>query len=778
MSEPSEKPVEPKPGLAGRIGFWFVTVVLCLVGLSLSVGGVILAANGGSPYYVLTGLAVLVSAVCLVRRSRYAAWIFAAMLVWTIVWSLWEAGFHGWPLMPRLVAPAIVGLMFLLPPVRRAAGTSRWWVAGPALAALLITAAAMYRDQTSESGLPGAQSVPQLTGVDNDWKHWGNTVGGVRYAATSQINTKNVADLELAWRYDSDIAPGELPSLEAAPLAIDGRLYMCIESGTVAALDQVTGKRIWQFRGLANDSKFFGWKCRGVAYHAAERPREECSRSLYLTTADGQLLAIDADTGRACSNFGSNGVADLRAGMGKLNPEDALPTSPPTVVNGVVVVGQSISDYASFDAPSGVIRGYDAESGRLLWAWDAGRPGQTQLKPGESYTRDTPNAWGVFSGDESLGLVYVGTGNSPPDYYSAFRSKIADQFTDNIVAIDVSTGQVRWTFRTVNHDLWDYDIAAQPVVLDLPDGKPGLIVPTKRGEIFVLDRVTGKPIDPVVQRSVPQGGVKGEWTAKTQPFTTGFPSVAGENLTEAAMWGITPIDQMVCRIQFRKARYSGQFTPITDKPTVTYPAVGGGINWGSVSVDPQRGLLVVNALRLANINRLNPRKEGETPKSGFEGGVIMFPQAGTPYGFESRPFLSPLFAPCQQPPYGTISVFDIASRRLVWSKPLGTAEGSGPLGIPSMLPLRLGAPNFGGSLTTAGGLAFIAATQDRRLRAFDSANGRELWSTQLPAVGASMPISYVAPNGRQYIVIAAGGHFAIPGPHAAAIMAFALPIKK
>lgn len=762
----------------GRTIYWLIAIILGLVGLGLTGGGAILAANGGSPYYAVTGIAVLASAVCLVRRSRFAAWIFGAMLAWTIVWSLWEAGFAGWALMPRLVAPAIVGLLFLLPPVHSATGTSRWWVAGPSIAALLLAGAAMYRDQTRESGLPGAAKVARLMGAATDWKHWGNTLGGTRFAAINQINTGNVARLKLAWRYDSDVASGELPSLQAAPLAIDGRLYMCIESGTVAALDQETGKRIWQYRGLAKDSKFYGWKCRGVAYHSAETPKDECRHSLYLTTADGKLIAIDADTGSPCSKFGTDGIADLRVGMGEANPDDALPTSPPTVVNGVVVVGQSISDYGSFDAPSGVIRGYDAKTGRLLWAWDAGRPGQTQLKPGETYTRDTPNAWGVFSGDEKLGLVYVGTGNSPPDYYSAFRSKVADEFTDNVVAIDVATGQVRWTFKTVNHDLWDYDIAAQPVVLDLPDGKPGLIVPTKRGQIFVLDRVTGKPIDPVVQKLVPQGGVKGEWTAKTQPYTTGFPSVAGDDLTEADMWGITPIDQMMCRIQFRKARYQGQFTPITTEPTITYPAVGGGINWGSVSVDPQRGLLVVNSLHLANINRLAPRKEGETPKSGFEGGVIMFPQAGTPYGFESYPFLSPIFAPCQQPPYGTISVFDIKTRKLVWSEPLGTAEGSGPLGIQSHLPLRMGAPNFGGSLTTAGGLVFIAAGQDRRLRAFDIANGREVWSAKLPAVGAAMPISYVSPSGRQFVVIAAGGHFAIPGPHAAAIMAFALPTKE
>ena len=762
--------------MGSKVGAWLFAAILAIVGATLLIGGVMLAVNGGSLYYLVAGAMVLGSAVGLVRRARYAAWLFGAMLALTIVWSLWEAGFESWGLMPRLVGPAVVGLFFLLPALKRAAGDApRSWVGGPAALALLLVAGAVIRAETAESGLPGAGKVAAIPGAPKEWRQWGNDLGGTRYFPASQINTGNVDQLELVWRYDSDIQPGQLVSLEAAPLAINGKLYMCMESGTVAALDQETGKRLWRYRGLAKDTKIAGWKCRGVAYHAAKAARAECTHSLYMTTVDGQLIAIDADTGRECSQFADGGRADLKIGMGPMKPDDALPTSPPTVVNGVIVVGQSISDYGSFDAPSGVIRGYDAETGALRWAWDAGRPGQALLKPGEIYTRDTPNAWGVFSGDEELGLVYVGTGNSPPDYYAGFRSEVADEFTDNVIAIDVNTGQLRWSFKTVNHDLWDYDIAAQPTLVDLAGGGKAVLVPTKRGEIFVLDRVTGKPIDPVIQKKVPQGAVAGDWNAPTQPYTTGFPSVAGPDLTEADMWGLTPLDQMACRIQFRKARYQGQFTPITTEPTITYPAVAGGINWGGVSVDTQRGLLVVSSLHLANINRLVPRREGETPQSGFEGGVIKFPQAGTPYGFESYPFLSPIFAPCQKPPYSTISVFDIKTRKLVWSKPLGTAEGSGPLGIASGIPLRMGAPTFGGSMTTAGGLVFIAAAQDRRLRAFDIANGEEVWSAKLPAVGAAMPISYVSPSGRQFVVIAAGGHFAIPGPHAAAIMAYALP---
>lgn len=761
-----------------RAAVWLLAAVLGVVGVTLTVGGIILVADRGSPYYVVTGLAVLVSAVGLIRRAPYAVHAFAAMLVWTILWSLWETGLDDWGLMPRLVGPAVIGLLFLLPPVARSIPASRWWVGVPAIAALLVTAGSVVRAETLESGLPGA-AVTAIPDKPAGWSHWGNDLGGRKYAELTQINTGNVGKLKLAWRYDSDLPPPpKLPSMEASPLAADGRLYMCIESGTMVALDQDSGKQLWRYRAIPDGSPFRSSRCRGAAYYVSHKAGPDCHQRLFLTTSAGQLIAIDADTGLPCSGFGTKGIVDLHEGMGPMESDATLPTSPPEVINGVVVAGQSINDYGSFDSPSGVIRGYDAETGKLRWAWDAGRPGQTLLKPGETYTRDTPNAWGLLSGDAKLGLVYAGLGNSPPDYYSGFRSKVADQFTANLVAIDAATGRLRWAFKTVNHDLWDYDIAAQSVAFDLPDGTPAIVVPTKRGQLFLLDRRTGKPIDPVVQKPVPQGGVKGEWNAPTQPYTTGFPSVAGDNLRERDMWGITPIDQMLCRIKYRQANYKGQFTPITTRWTLTYPSVGGGINWGSVSVDPRRGLMVVNTLHFANFNRLVANRPGVVMKGGFEGGINRFPQKGTPYGLENFPFASPIDVPCQKPPFMRIWVMDIRTRKLVWSKPLGTAAGSGPFHIASHIPLRLGAPGVGGSMVTAGGLVFIGAVQDGRLRAFDVANGKELWSTELPSVGAANPISYISPKtGKQYVVIAAGGHFALPGPHAAAIMAFALPGK-
>jgi len=456
---------------------------------------------------------------------------------------------------------------------------------------------------------------------------------------------------------------------------------------------------------------------------------------------------------------------------------EAIPSSPPAIINGVAVVGQTVSDLASLDAPSGVIRGYDAVSGELLWAWNAG------MEDGGdgTYARATPNAWTPLSGDPELGLVFVPLGNSPPDYFGGMRPEALDRFTTSVVALDARTGELRWSFQTVHHDLWDYDLASQPVSVDL-NGKggkvPALLVPTKLGQIFVLDRRTGNPIDPVIEKPVPQGGVAGERTSPTQPVTSGFPSLSGPDLTERDMWGITPLDQMWCRIAFKRSDYRGQFTPVQTRDTIMFPGTAGGINWGSVSIDSARGLLMVNTIRFANFGRLVPRAEAEAMKFGGKEGTAVFEQAGTPYVFAKSTFMSPMGVPCQKPPYGTIHALDLDTRGMVWSKSFGTSAKAGPFNIPSLLPIRMGVPNQGGSVVTAGGLAFIGAAQDRRLRAYETETGRELWSAELPAIAAATPISYVSPrDGRQYVVIAAGGHYALPGPQAGAIMAFALPAE-
>lgn len=772
-----------------RVAIWLFVIILTAVGLALLTGGSVLLHEGGSLYYILAGVLVLASAYLLARRSGRALLVYGALLAMTLVWSLWEVGLDGWALAPRLLGPAVLGFLLLLLPTRTlAGGPSRWWIAGPGLAMLAAIALAGGLAVRDDFGAVKAFAVYDAAGnaAPQEWRHWGQSVSGQRHLASAQINTSNVDRLELAWRFDSDVPPQTYVSFEGTPLAADGRLYVCLQPGIVAALDQDTGKQIWRYTtpefARTDFTKVFGGKCRGVSFYEAPHPLPICQKRVLFATPDGYFRAVDAATGQACPGFGNNGAVDLQDGFeGTLASSRqqvvAMPSSPAAIINGVAVIGQTVSDLASLNAPSGVIRGYDAESGALKWAWDAARP-DDPVKPGQKYSPATPNAWGVMGGDEKLGLVFIPTGNSPPDYYGGMRSKELDRFTTAIVALDVATGKMRWSFQTVHHDLWDYDVSAQPVSVDLPGtggDTPALLVPTKLGQIFVLDRRTGAPIDPVEEKAVPQGGVPGERTSPTQPYTTGFPSLAGPDLTERDMWGITPLDQMMCRIAFRKAKYEGTFTPVGTRKTIMYPGTAGGINWGSVSIDRARGLVVVNALRFANFGRLIPR--GEAPAEGFGGaeGTAIFEQAGTPYVFAQSTFMSKLGVPCQKPPYGTISAFDLKTRKLVWHRSLGTSAKSGPFGIPTLLPIRMGVPNMGGSITTGGGLVFIAAAQDRLLRAIDITNGRELWSAPLPAVGVATPMSYVSPSGRQFVVIAAGGHYGIPGPPGGALMAYALP---
>ena len=758
------------------------TLVLMMAGLAFAGGGLLLAIEGGSPYYLVAGIALLGSAALLLKGRRSSLYLYSGLLIATLCWSLWESGLDGWALVPRLVTLAVLGLGFLLPPVRRRCGNPRRsWIAVPAIICLLaIGFAAGIAGREDRSG-DKTVALEVEAKHPGEWQHWGRTLAGDRYSPLAQIHTGNVDELELAWEYKSDVPPFASfgnHMFQSTPLLVDNRLYTCGDRNVVVALDPETGGELWRFDPQLDLNGVFVTTCRGVAWFSAPEAAE-CPQRIIYGTADGRLLAVDARTGKPCRSFGKNGAADLHAGMGEIPPGALAVTSPPTVVNGVAVVGQFVSDFLSHhDSPSGVVRGYDAVTGELRWAWDVGNPDRTGLPPaGESYSRDTPNAWSVFSADEDLGLVYVPTGNSPPDFYGAHRSAASEKYSSAIVAIDVATGKPRWSFQTVHHDLWDYDVPSQPVLVDLPGPEgtvPALIAPTKRGQLFVLDRRDGTPVDEVVEKPVPQGVTPGDWTAPTQPYSTGFPSLAGEDLREDMMWGMTPFDQLWCRIKFRRTRYEGQFTPPSTDTHINYPGSAGGSNWGSVTVDRARRLVVANVLHMAETGRMVSRKQGEGLSHTRD--TTIYHQEQTPYVFRRRILLSPLGVPCQQPPYGRILVFDLESREPVWSKPLGTAAGSGPWGLEFKLPIPMGVPNTGGSIATAGGLVFIGAAQDRLIRAYDIGTGRELWQARLPAVGAATPMTYRSPaSGRQFVVISAGGHSGIPGPSASSLLAFALP---
>ncbi|MFV8817976.1 membrane-bound PQQ-dependent dehydrogenase, glucose/quinate/shikimate family [Haliea sp. E17] len=759
-------------------------LVLGACGLALAAGGALLLVEGGSPYYLAAGLLLLLSAFALWQRRPLAAHCFAVLLIGTLAWSVWEVGLDAWALCSRLVLFLLLGLGFLLPGMRRQLRGGGTLVFLSLVVCAVVFAVGVARLYAPVSNLPGAQGLPAAAVDGDEWRHWGRTSGGGRFSPLNQIDTGNVQQLEIAWHYRSDVPLFEsfgAHSFQPTPLAANDHLYFCVDRNVLIALEQESGRESWRFDPELNLDGVFVTTCRGVSYFESAASSDDCPRRLLYGTADGRLLAVNADTGKACTGFGEQGAVDMRRHMGEIPPGSLSVTSPPAIVNGVAVIGQFVNDYLSFfDTPSGVIRGYDAMTGELRWAWDAGRPGEYGPPPeGESYTGDTPNAWSVFSADPELGLVYIPTGNSPPDYFGGHRSDASERYSSSVVALDVASGAVRWTFQTVHHDLWDYDVASQPVTLDLTTAGrtvPALVVPTKRGQLFLLDRRDGTPIDNVVERPVPQGDVPGDWTAPTQPYTEGFPSIAGATLRERDMWGLTPLDQLWCRIQFRQLRYAGEFNPPGLDRSLNYPGAAGGSNWGSVSVDLQRGLLIASSLHIAETGQLIPREGAEASGLAGDASTLIYPQERIPFIFKRKVFLSPLGVPCQQPPYGRLWAFDIGSRELLWSKRLGTAEHSGPWGLELGLPLPMGVPNSGGAITTAGGLVFIGAAQDRRLRAIDSGNGAELWSARLPAVAGSTPMTYRSrQSGRQFVVIAAGGHSGIPGPSSADIIAFALP---
>ncbi|MBM3929465.1 MAG: membrane-bound PQQ-dependent dehydrogenase, glucose/quinate/shikimate family, partial [Sphingomonadales bacterium] len=463
--------------------------------------------------------------------------------------------------------------------------------------------------------------------------------------------------------------------------------------------------------------------------------------------------------------------------------------SGPAVIGDMVVVGQQVSDNQRRDAPSGVVRAYDATTGALRWAWDAKRPdAQAPLAPGETWPKGTPNVWNVISGDAGLGLVLLATGNPGNDHWGGNRDPEDERFTSAVVGVDLATGATRWVFRTVERDRFDYDLGAQPVLMMLPVGgtpRPVVIQATKTGSIFVLDARTGRPVAPVEYRPAPGGGMPGDTLSPVQPQSVGFPNLSGrpgpdpERIDARHSFGLTPLDAAWCRIGYHRMRYDGIYTPPTDRGMgmLLFPGTVGGMNWGGIAIDPARGVLISNHSRLPNRVRLIPRDRVEDPAIG-DGGrrpdQAVAPQKGAPYGVDRPMWLSPLGVPCIAPPWGYLAATDLRSGRLLWSQPFGTGRDTGPLGIPSMLRIPIGTPNLGGAVTTATGLTFIAATQDNYLRAFETASGRLLWSARLPAGGQASAMTYMH-RGRQYVAIGATGHARFETQVGDSLMVYALP---
>ncbi|WP_144096528.1 membrane-bound PQQ-dependent dehydrogenase, glucose/quinate/shikimate family [Croceicoccus sediminis] len=775
-----------RPPLWARL---LAAAFLGVVGIALLGGGAWLISLGGSAYYALAGAACLAAGVLLLRGDRRALPIYAALLVGTLVWAVWEVGLTFWQLVPRVAGPLVIGVILALPFVQRAlvVRRSRTSALLPAIAAgasAVVMAVAFLQLQPYDVA-PNGNRVAAAVAEDGptDWTAYGSNAAGLRHSGADQITPANVANLQSAWTFRTGDTAESRPdigvpmSFMATPLMVDDTVYFCSPTGKVFALDADTGKPVWTRDPRADIGNAQMLNCRGVSYHADAQGAGLCSARILSMTVDGRLLASDARTGKPCPDFGKDGSIDLTQGLGSIDPLRSYTSSPPAIIGDVAVLGSYVRDNFDKDDPSGVVRAFDVKSGRMLWGWDSGRPDDAlQPAAGEEWTRGSPNAWSVFSADPELGLVYLPTGNATPDHVGTHRSPGLERYASSIVALDVATGKVRWSFQTVHHDIWDYDVPAQPVLFDYPssDGPvPALAAPTKQGEIFILDRRTGKPLIEVEERSVPQGNLPGERYSPTQPFNKDFASFAPPKLTEASMWGATPLDQLYCRIRFRSLDYKGLYTPPSERGMVQYPGTFGTLNWGSVSIDTARGLMIVNSAAIPQEVLLFPRDgDAETPEEATSSHAPGYlPQIGTDYGVSLWPMLSPLGIPCTAPPWGHLSAVDLKTGKLAWQRTIGTSEDVAPLGI--RIP---GAFNLGGSVTTKTGLTFIGATIDDYLRAFDTETGAELWKGRLPAGGQATPITYrSAKTGRQYVVIAAGGHMymgSTPGDH---VVAFALP---
>ena len=647
----------------------------------------------------------------------------------------------------------------------------------------------------------GPQRVESdITAPVEEWPTYGNDPGSSRYSPLTEITKSNLRDLKVAWVYHTgDVSYANTTwngkkvwaksTFEATPLFVDGTLYVVSPFNRVIALDPETGRERWVFDPSLDRIGYYGdaFTCRGLAtwVDPERRPGDVCRRSIYVATLDGRLVAVDSEGRGPCPAFGSNGEVALTTGFQIPVKGEYHFTSPPAVVGEVVIVGSAINDNDRVDMESGVVRGYNARTGALVWSFDPvprdpTDPARATWQNGADRT-GAGNVWGPMSSDPEHDLVFLPTTSPSPDFFGGER-KGENRNADSLVALRASIGKVVWAFQAVHHDVWDYDLPSGPSLIEVErNGQkiPALAQPSKMGFLFILDRDTGQPLLPVEERPVPQGGVEGEWLSPTQPFPAATPALAPNRLDPQDAWGLTPWDRGKCRDIIAGLRRDGIFTPPSLQGSLEYPGNVGGTNWGGVSFDHSRGLIVVNQTNLPFIVQLLPREEARrlnnrsATQGLVEGGWEYAPMKGTPYVMRRRPVLSPWNMPCNAPPWGTLAAVEASTGRLRWQVPLGTLRDLAPL----PLSIKWGTPTLGGPLTTASGLTFIGATFDSTFRAFDTETGRELWQARLPAPAPATPMTYRArQGGRQYIVISAGGHGKASNPKLSdAVVAFALP---
>ena len=608
-----------------------------------------------------------------------------------------------------------------------------------------------------------------LAQSDAGWPNYGNDPGGSRYSAARQIDRTNVAKLQLAWTYRTGALEQQTDliqkaAFETTPILVENQLFLSTPYNHVIALNPETGARLWEYDPHVDLShRYSEVSSRGVSAWIDSKAKSgaPCRLRIFIGTLDGRLIGLDGKTGRPCGDFGDRGEINLTRDAATATEWTGgyQVTSAPAIAGDLVITGSSIADNWKVDTGRGIVRAFDARTGQLRWTWNP-TPWADKTEP----RTGGGNAWSTLSVDTKEDLVFIPVGSSAPDYYGGIR-KGDDKWSDSVVALRASSGKLVWGFQAVHHDLWDYDVASQPTLFTWKDGTPAIVINTKMGHVFVLNRLTGAPLLPVEERPVPQSTIPGEQSWPTQPFST--ISLVPERMTPEDAWGPTPEDEAWCKAKIAASQWDGMFTPPNLKGIVVFPGNVGGVNWGSAAYDPSRHIMVANTNRLIAWMKLIPRDRYAAENTKDQDNRIFGEfgeQKGAPYGLYRTFLLSPSRLPCNKPPWGTTEAVDLFTGKTVWDVPLGTM-------VPGQ---QTGSLNLGGPMITAGGLVFTSAAMDLKLRAFDIETGTELWTYQLPAGGQAIPMSYSI-HGKQYIVIAAGGHGKLHTKQGDYVLAFALP---
>ncbi len=599
-----------------------------------------------------------------------------------------------------------------------------------------------------------------------EWRYWGGDAGGSKYSALAQIDRSNVRRLKPVWIFDTgDFSDGTtLPgrsAFETTPLMVDGVLYVSTSFHRLFALNPETGRILWEFDPKFDRStRVTLYQSRGVAYWSRGQDKR-----ILLADQQARLFSVNARTGKLDPGFGDEGVVNLRKGMADRFPGGSYGlTSPAAVCRDTVITGAWVSDGEPL-GPSGDVRGFDVRTGRELWRFHTvPHPGEfgADTWKGDSWKdRGGTNVWSLMSVDEKRGMVFLPLTSPSTDFYGGDRVG-ANLFGDSVVALDCATGQRRWHFQTVHHNLWDYDLPSQPVLVTVDrEGKrvDAVAQATKTGFVFVLDRETGKPLFPVEERAVPVSPIPGEQSWPTQPYPTAPPPFARQGMLRSELTTVTPESRAECLAMIAGAKLETRmFDPITEQPSVMFPGTNGGSNWGGGSFDPATRTLYVNSMDVASLLKLVKRPEGS---------LVPYRNQGFGRFWDSNGY------PCQQPPWGTLTAIDLDRGTFRWQARLGEFDELTAQGVE-----KTGAPNLGGSMVTAGGLVFIGATNDGKVRAFDKDTGAELWMTRLPASAHATPMTYIGPkSGRQFVVVAAGGGNKYNKAFAGKLVAFAIPRK-